>query len=225
MSHRVHEKERRRAERLAAEEAASRTGRRARLRNRLFWGASGALVVGLLVAAFALPKGGGSTTAAPAAMSHSGHATAVTAGSKAPDFAVTDAVSGRQMRLADLAGQRTLLFFSEGASCQACLVQAYKLQRSAALRRAGIKLVSITTDTADVLRQVATQYRIGTPLLADSSRSMSTAYGQLGRGGMGHPDMDGHSFVLVDEKGRVAWEKPYTEMFVPTDKLLADMKV
>lgn len=222
MSHRVDEKQRRREERLAAEAAAARDARRERLHSRIFWGLGGAIVVGLVSAAFLLGPGEGAGTAA--AVDHGSHANPVAIGAVAPDFAVSDVVSGKDLTKADIAGEKTLLFFSEGASCQACLVQAADLQKSGALREEGISLVSVTTDRREVLSQVAAEYGITTPLLADTDRSMSRAYGQLGRGGMGHPETGGHSFVLLDEGGKVLWESAYSEMYVPTGRLLRDMK-
>jgi peroxiredoxin len=224
MSHRAEEKELRRQQRLAAEAAAARAERRERTKRRIFWGGGGLLATALVAAAFALPSSSGGAGAAPAPMDHGGHAAAVTIGAPAPDFSVTDVVADKPLSLADLKGRRTLLFFSEGASCQACLVQAAHLQKSGALKREKIGLVSISTDTPDVLEQVAGQYQIATPLLADADGAMMKAYGQLGRGGMGHPDTGGHSFVLLDERGRVIWERAYSEMYVKTGQLLADMK-
>ena len=220
MSHRVEEKEQRRQARLAAEAESRRAEQLRRRRRTASWGFATLLVGALVAAAFALPA---SDNAVPVA--GAGESQAVVAGARAPDFRVTDVVSGKPLSLADLAGERTLLFFSEGASCQACLVQAAELENSKALERADIGLVSVTTDPPEILRQVAAQYSITTPLLADDARTMSGAYGQLGRGGMGHPDTDGHSFVLLDRGGRVAWQRAYQEMYVPTPRLLADMGV
>jgi peroxiredoxin len=140
-------------------------------------------------------------------------------GSRAPDFSALDVVSGDTLRLSDLDDGRALLFFSEGASCQACLVQIADLERSKQLRKRGIELVSVTTDSPETLEAVAGDYGIETPLLSDSSREMSSAYGMLGRGGMGHPETDGHAFVLLD-RGRVVWERAYEEMYVPPRDLV-----
>lgn len=140
-------------------------------------------------------------------------------GSKAPDFSALDVVSGDALSLRDLEGTRALLFFSEGASCQACLVQIADLERSEGLRKRGIKLVSVATDPPQTLAAVARDYGIETPLLSDSSKEMSSAYGMLGRGGMGHLQTDGHAFVLLD-RGRVVWERAYTAMYVPPRDLL-----
>ena len=143
-------------------------------------------------------------------------------GSTAPDFNVTDVVGGGELSRADLEGKPALLFFSEGAACQACNVQTADLQEP--LAAADVQLVTITTDPADILAQVAGQYGITTPLLADTSREMSSAYGMLGRGGMGHPEQNGHAFALLDADGKLVWEQAYAEMYVPPKKLLAAVK-
>lgn len=143
----------------------------------------------------------------------------VTLGSTAPDFSVPDVVGGGELSRGELEGSPALLFFSEGAACQACNVQTADLQ--APLAKAGVQLVTITTDPAEVLTQVAAEYGITTPLLADESRAMSSAYGMLGRGGMGHPDQNGHAFALLDSDGKLVWEQAYSEMYVPSKKILA----
>ena len=213
MSHRIEEKEARRRARIERERAEARRAARARLIKRGIGGAVALAVVAGLVVIAAGQSGG---TAA------SEKANATTAKGGAPDFAALDVVTGRTLRLRDLGAKPTLLFFSEGASCQACLVQIAELQKEKALERRGIQLVSVTTDKPDVLREVAAQYGIKTPLLSDFSTRMSADYGMLGHGGMGHPQTDGHAFALV-KNGRLVWHKAYAEMFVPTKKLLSDL--
>ena len=208
MSSRIEQKEARRAQRLA-EEAARRTAeKRRRVRNIALSAVAIAAVLGGLTSLVA--KGG----------KPNGQ---MVIGKPAPSFRVHNAVSNRDLTLEGVRGHKTLLFFSEGASCQACLVQAADLQKSAKLRRAGIRLVSISTDPKDVLHQVAGQYKLTTPLLADSNGAMSTAYGMIGKGGMGHPGADGHAFVLLDANGKVLWQQPYQSMYVPAKQLMHDM--
>jgi hypothetical protein len=38
-----------------------------------------------------------------------------------------------------------------------------------------------------------------------------------------HANLPGHSFILVDGSGRIAWGGDYPSMFVTTDKLLSDI--
>jgi peroxiredoxin len=219
MSHRVDNKQARRAERLRREEQARRDERRQRSARRAGYSAV-ALIAAVLVTV-AVVNGGGSGSQSVDQMSASGGGP--TAGAIAPAFALTDVVSGKQVTLSSLAGHKALLFFSEGVGCQACMVQAADLQRSKALTAAGIKLVSVTTDSPGDLAQAAGQYGIRTPLLADPTTRMSGAYGMLAHGGMQHPRQDGHAFMLLDPSGRVLWHQAYPQMYVQPRQLLADM--
>ena len=202
-----------------------RSGREARQRHQRLVrraGFAGVAVVaaGLIGLAVVLPSGKGSSAGSMGATS-AGPAV----GSNAPDFSLTDVSSGKQVTLASLRGHKTLLFFSEGVSCQACLVQAADLQKTTALSDAGIRLVSITTDPTAEMAQAAHQYGITGPLLADPSTSMSDAYGMLGHGGMEHSTQDGHAFMLLSANGTVLWHRAYQSMYVPTSQLLSDIGV
>lgn len=142
----------------------------------------------------------------------------------APAFAVRDVVSGRLVSSSDFTkrGKSTLLFFSEGVMCQACLGQIQSLEdASGELARRHLALVSITPDSPEQLRQAASDYRIRTPLLSDESRRMSKDYDTLGLGM--HADMPGHTFILVDRTGAIRWRHDYTKMYVPVKELLADI--
>lgn len=220
MASRNRTKEARHAQRLAAQAALARAEHRRHVRNITLSALVIAVVIGGLAVLLTTSRPGATLAGAAATQTQGGLAP----GQTAPAFRVRDVVSGRDVTLSALSGHETLLFFSEGASCQACLVQAADLQNSTALRGAGIRLVSIATDPANVLAEVAAQYRLRTPLLADSDTQMSRAYGMLGHGGMEHPGQDGHAFVLLDGHGKVLWQHAYPEMYVAPQQLLHDMK-
>jgi peroxiredoxin Q/BCP len=140
----------------------------------------------------------------------------------APAFSERDVSSGAPVTSDDLRGESVLLFFNEGVMCQACFEQIQVLQqRSGELRKHGLTLVNITTDPPDVLREAVQAYGIETPTVSDQSKDMSTAYGAIGQGM--HPDTNGHTFVLIDGDGRIRWRRDYTTMFVPPDRLFADI--
>jgi peroxiredoxin Q/BCP len=224
MSHRTDQKQAARAERLRREEQARHQQRQQRLRRRAGIGVVG-VIAAILVAVGVL--GGGSGESAGTASTDAMGATASTGGpaigTMAPGFALTDVVSGKQVTLRSLLGHKTLLFFSEGVGCQACMVQAADLQNNKTLTHAGIKLVSITTDPPTALAQAASQYGIRTPMLADPSTSMSGTYGMLAHGGMQHQGEDGHAFMLLDPNGTVLWHQAYSQMYVNPSQLLSDM--
>ena len=187
--------------------------------RRAGYGAVG--LIALVLVSLAVALGG---DAPPKPVVDTGAATGVEIGDRAPAFALTNAVSGRQVSLASLRGRKTMLFFSEGINCQACMVQAADLERNAALAKAGIGLVSVTTDAPEDLAQAAREYGITAPLLADPTTAMSAAYGMLGLGGMGHPPTNGHAFLLLDVQGKVRWHRAYQEMYVKPGQLLRDMR-
>jgi peroxiredoxin len=138
----------------------------------------------------------------------------------APTFAAQDIVSGRVISSSYFKSHKyTLLFFSEGVMCQSCLEQIQSLERiSGQIAKRHLALVSITPDSPAELRQAVAEYKIHTPLLTDESRRMSTDYDVLGLGM--HADMPGHTFILVDQNGKIRWRHDYTKMFVPTNELL-----
>lgn len=217
MAHRLDKKQAAREARLRAEAEARRTEHR----HTLMRHAGIAIVAGvaavLVVVAVALNGGSRGGTAA------AGMTAGPAVGTQAPAFSLTNVVSGKPVSATSLRGHKTLLFFSEGVSCQACLVQIGDLQKSTQLKHSGIQLVSVTTDQVSDLKAAAQQYGITTPLLADPSTKMSSAYGMLGHGGMGHPTQDGHAFMLLDASGKVLWHQAYQTMYVSPGQLMSDM--
>jgi peroxiredoxin len=137
----------------------------------------------------------------------------------APAFAAQNMVNDQLLTSDVFKKGNTLLFFSEGVMCQACLEQIQSLEGlSGQLAKRHLALVSITPDSPAQLRQAVAEYKIRTPLLTDESRRMSTDYDVLGLGM--HADMPGHTFILVDRHGVIRWRHDYTKMFVPPNELL-----
>ncbi len=147
-------------------------------------------------------------------------------GSSVPSFAERDVETGRAITSKSLSDRKTLLFFSEGVMCQACLQQIRGLEQfGVQLEDRGIRLVSVTPDSPDELRQAVSQYGITTPMIADDDRDMSLAFNTLGQGM--HGDTPGHAFVLVAH-GKVLWYRDYwlapaRSMYVDPKQLLADI--
>ncbi len=219
MASHVLEKQARRAARARAEAEAKRAKARFRQMRR-----AGYLAIALIAAAlitFAVASGGNNTVAAMTTIG--GGAAGPSLGAVAPQFSLTDVVSGRQVTSASLRGHKTMLFFSEGVGCQACMVQIADLQKTGVLTKAGIQLVSITTDQPSALATAAKEYGVTTPLLADPSTTMSNEYGMLGHGGMQHPTQDGHAFMMLGANGQVLWHQAYSSMYVSPSELISDM--
>jgi len=136
---------------------------------------------------------------------------------------------GTTFDLAALKGQSVLLFFQEGVGCQPCWdqikdIEAHRDQFTAL----GVdKIVSITTQTPDVLKQKVELEKLSTPVLSDPNLDVSRAY-QANQYGMMGTSTDGHSFVLVGKDG-IKWRADYGgapkyTMQLPVQNLTADMK-
>ncbi|CAM4340035.1 peroxiredoxin family protein [Nocardia ninae] len=149
-------------------------------------------------------------------------------GEPAPDFTLTSH-TGDTFSLNDFRGRSVLLYFQEGLMCQPCWDQITDLeQNQAALKAAGIDtVVSISHDQVAQQARKAADQKITTPMLADPTQQVIHAY-DAHKYGMMREQTAGHSFVLVGPDGTIAWRADYGgapdyTMFVPTDKLLADV--
>jgi peroxiredoxin len=111
--------------------------------------------------------------------------------------------------------------------CQACLQQIRDIDDvGAEMAKRHIRLVSITPDSPSDLKQAIDQYGIRSPMISDSDLDMSEAFNQLGKGM--HSNTPGHSFVLIDGRGRVLWQRdyyqpPYSAMYVKPAELFEDI--
>ena len=137
----------------------------------------------------------------------------------------------------DLASYRgkaqVLLYFQEGLTCEPCWDQMQAIQKDIAKFHAlGIgPIVSITTDPLDQIKQKVQDEGLAIPVLSDvgATYSSPSAWGtnQYQMQMMG--DRNGHSFILVGKNGRIRWRADYGgapnyTMFVPDDRLLADLR-
>lgn len=143
------------------------------------------------------------------------------AGGAAPAFTLAS-TAGRSVSLADYRGQNVLLYFNEGAGCDSCFYQMAELEKnSSKLSASGLSVVPIVVNPADQVLAEMSRFRLTTAFLIDSDQSVSNAYGVVGTGM--HADLPGHSFVLVNGSGQIAWRGDYPSMFVTTDQLLSDI--
>lgn len=135
----------------------------------------------------------------------------------APDFTLTD-TSGVNHSLADYRGQNVVLYFSEGAGCQSCLVQMGEIEKMAdQFKAANITVLPIVMNTKDQILADMQANGVTTPFLLDDG-TVSTAYGTIGKGM--HGGLPGHSFVAIDTQGTQRWYGEYPGMWLnPTDLL------
>lgn len=141
----------------------------------------------------------------------------VTTSTAAPDFTLTD-TSGATHALADYRGQNVVLYFSEGAGCQSCLVQMGEIEKMAAeFNAANITVLPIVMNTRDQIVSDMQANGVTTPFLLDDG-TVSTAYGTIGKGM--HGGLPGHSFVAIDAQGMQRWYGEYPGMWLNPQDLL-----
>lgn len=189
-----------RRQRLAAEQEAQER----RLRRRLAWG--GGLIVALALVIYGL------LTSVPTQ----------SAGTRtAPDFTLTD-TAGKQVHLADYRGKNVLLYFSEGAGCQACIVQMGEIAKhQAELDALNVVALPIVMNTRDQILADMAANKVTTPFLLDDG-TVSQAFGTLGKGM--HAGLPGHSFVLIDTTGQQRWYGEYPSMWLAPNDLIQQIK-
>jgi peroxiredoxin len=202
MSHRAAE-EARNERRARAEQAARAAGRRRRL--RLMIGAVASLAVVGLVTAMMLTSRPESSEAVRTA----------------PDFTLTD-TSGLQHTLSQHRGENVLLYFSEGAGCQSCIVQMGEIEKqAAAFERLDVTVLPIVMNTREQITADMDANGVTTPFLLDDGTA-SQAYGTLGKGM--HAGLPGHSFVLIDKQGQQRWYGEYPSMWLAPQDLLDEVR-
>ena len=84
----------------------------------------------------------------------------------APDFTLTN-TAGAAVSLSALRGKNVLLYFSEGAGCQACLVQMAQIENDPAFAAAGLAVLPIVMNTKDQITADMATNGVRTPFLLD----------------------------------------------------------
>lgn len=140
---------------------------------------------------------------------------------KAPAFTLPT-TDGSRVSLADYRGKNVLLYFSEGAGCQACLVQMAQIEAMQnEFASANIVVLPIVMNSkAEILSDMKLN-GVHTPFLLDNG-SVSTAYGTIGKGM--HAGLPGHSFVAIDTNGNKRWYGEYPSMWLEPKDLLAKVR-
>lgn len=202
MSHKAAEQSRH-ERRQRAEQAARASGRRRRL--RIMIGTASALALVAAVTAMMLTSRPESSDAIRTA----------------PEFTLTD-TGGSEHTLAQHRGENVLLYFSEGAGCQSCIVQMGEIEKqAAAFEKLDVTVLPIVMNTREQITADMTANGVTTPFLLDDG-TVSEAYGTLGKGM--HAGLPGHSFVLIDRQGRQRWYGEYPSMWLAPQDLLDEIR-
>jgi peroxiredoxin len=178
--------------------------RRKHVISRVAW-AVGILVVAGIVAA-------GLLTSRP---------TQTVTSNAAPAFTLPDTAGGT-VSLADYRGKNVILYFSEGAGCQACLVQMADIEkRKAEYDVSNFVVLPIVMNTKEQITADMAANGVKTPFLLDDG-TVSTEYKTIGKGM--HAGLPGHSFVVIDAAGVQRWFGEYPGMWLNPDDLLTQAK-
>lgn len=135
--------------------------------------------------------------------------------------------AGASLRLAQLHGSKVVLFFYEGASCGPCQQQLIELQQSLPqIQNLKARVVAVSVDPIETSRSLASQLRLGFPILQDVNHQLGSAFGVFRLpSGMDMGPVDSHSILILDPKGRITWKElaPQT-MHVQVGHVLAALK-
>jgi alkyl hydroperoxide reductase subunit AhpC len=100
--------------------------------------------------------------------------------------------------------------------------QVVDLQEDKGFQSLDVEVVSLSPDPLSMWRAEAQRLDIRTPVVSDESNKVAQDYGVM-RWAVGAEP--GHTFVLVDTSGKVAWVRDYGAeehgglMYVPPDNL------
>lgn len=126
-------------------------------------------------------------------------------GDSAPDFDLADDAGGR-IRLADLRGQRVVLYAYPAAMTPGCTKQACDFRDSLdALAAAGISVVGISPDPPEKLAAFRATEGLTFPLASDPDRTVLSAYGAYGEKTLYGRTVVGviRSTFVIDPEGRI----------------------
>ncbi len=84
--------------------------------------------------------------------------------------------------------------------------QVVDLQEDEKFSSLGVELLSISPDPLDFWEAEAKKYEIELPVLSDPGNEVADSYGVMKWAVGAEP---GHTFVLVEESGKIAWIRDY----------------
>lgn len=99
-------------------------------------------------------------------------------GKKAPAFTLKNE-RGETVKLADLAGERVVLYFYPKADTPGCTTQACSIRdRIKDYKKAGVRVIGVSADEPEQLAAFKKKYKLPFELLGDPSKKMIERYGQ-----------------------------------------------
>ena len=130
----------------------------------------------------------------------------------APDFKSTTQ-DGEPLTLADLKGQRTILYFYPKDNTSGCTLEAKSLRDGKAeLTRMGFRIIGVSPDSEKSHRNFCDKHELNFTLLADTDHSVCEAYGVWAEKSMYGRKYMGvlRTTFVIDAEGRI--EKIFTKV-------------
>lgn len=126
-------------------------------------------------------------------------------GDCAPDFrSVTE--QGEPLTLADLKGQRVILYFYPKDNTSGCTLEAQSLRDGKAeLTRRGFRIIGVSPDSVKSHQGFCTKHELNFTLLADTDHSVCEAYGVWAEKSMYGRKYMGvlRTTFVIDAEGRI----------------------
>ncbi|MFH8253248.1 thioredoxin-dependent thiol peroxidase [Microbacterium sp. B2969] len=125
-------------------------------------------------------------------------------GSIAPDFTLTDA-TGFERSLSDYRGEKVIVYFYPAAFTPGCTTEACDFRDNLAqFEGAGYKVLGISPDSVERLKEFADAEQLPYTLLSDEDAEVAKAWGAWGEKTVGDRTFEGliRSTMVVDEAGR-----------------------
>ena len=130
---------------------------------------------------------------------------ALQVGDKAPSvFGLNQ--DGKEIKLADYAGKKLVLYFYPRDNTPGCTAEACSLRDNYdALRKQGYEVIGVSTDSASSHQKFITKQNLPFNLIADVDKTLSTAFGTWGEKSMYGKQYMGmfRTTFLIDETGTI----------------------
>lgn len=130
-------------------------------------------------------------------------------GDAAPPFTgiTTD---GNTVSLADYMGKKLVLYFYPKDDTPGCTKQACSLRdHNAEIRAKGAEILGVSTQDTNSHQRFTKKYQLNFPLVADTDKTVSQAYGAIGGGGIKGLALNALGVAnrityIIDENGAIA---------------------
>ena len=143
-------------------------------------------------------------------------------GQMAPDFSLPTQ-EGKHVSIKDFRGYWVVLYFYPRDMTSGCTIQAHNFQRDSALYAAANAVVlGVSVDNVESHKEFCTKESLSFKLLADTSASVSKAYGSLKH--ILATALSERNTFLIDPQGKIAKVYPKVSVAKHSEEVLADLK-